>query len=529
MTQGRPGQGELDEIAEAEIAERQRPSIVWLIPLIAVLVGAFVAWRVLSARGPEITITFKSAEGLEAGKTLIKFKDVEVGMVESVTLEKDLSGVICRARMVAGADAYLRSDTRFWIVKPRIAGGQVSGLGTLLSGAYIGMDPVTDGEAMRVFTGLEVPPIVAFQEAGRFFVLRSSRAGAIDVGTPVFFRKIAVGQVASSELDATDDFVTTRIFVRAPFDERVHTDTRFWNASGIDATIGTDGVTIDTESIVSILVGGIAFESNDETGTPIAKAEEVFHLFESRAQADKPIFNRTVSFLLYFNQSVRGLKKGAGVEFRGIEIGEVTDVRLEFDPKTAQFRIPVTIAIEPDRISGVPLTQSEVNRVNIEKLVLAGLRAQLKTANLLTGQLIVALDVVKDAPPGKVIWSKPIPQLPTIPTPLEEITAALTQLASRLGKLPVEQIGQDLQASLAALRVTLTKSEGVGPALENTLQSVDRTLASTNALIGPDSNVNAELRRTLIELSEAARALALAAEQFQTQPDSVIFGKEGNK
>ncbi len=529
MTQGRPGQGGLDEVAEPEIAERQRPSIVWLIPLIAVLVGAFVAWRVLSERGPEITISFKSAEGLEAGKTLIKFKDVQVGIVESVTLEKDLSGVICRARMVAGADAYLRADTRFWIVKPRIAGGQVTGLGTLLSGSYIGMDPVTKGKDTRAFTGLEVPPVVTFQESGKFFVLRSSRAGAIDVGTPVFFRKIAVGQVVSSELDASDDFVTTRIFVRAPFDERVHTDTRFWNASGFDATIGTDGVTIDTESIVSILVGGIAFESNDETGTPIAKGEEVFHLFESRAEADRPIYNRTVSFLLYFDQSVRGLRKGAGVEFRGIELGEVTDVRLEFDPKTAQFRIPVTIAIEPDRVTGVPLNQGEVSRANVEKLVASGLRAQLKTANLLTGQLIVSLDIYKDAPPAKVVWSKPIPQLPTMPTPLEEITAAVAQLASRLGKLPVEKIGEDLQASLAALRVTLTKSEGVGPALTSTLQSVDRTLASTNALIGPDSNVNAELRRTLIELSEAARALALAAEQFQTQPDSVIFGKEGSK
>jgi len=526
MTQRGAGRDEYDDVADAVVEERQRPSVVWIIPLVALLVGAFVAWRVLSARGPEITIAFKSAEGLEAGKTQIKFKDVEVGLVEEVTLEKDLSGVVCRARMVAGAEAYLREQTRFWIVKPRIAGGQVSGLGTLLSGSYVGMDPVVEGKSARAFTGLEVPPVVTLQAAGRYFVLRSSRAGAIDPGTPVFFRKIAVGQVVSSVLDETDDFVTTRIFVREPYDARVHTDSRFWNASGFDAQVSADGVTINTESIVSILVGGIAFESRGRhDDATIAPAETVFPLFESRMDADKPIYTRTVAFLLNFDQSVRGLKEGAPVEFRGIEIGEVTDVRLEFDQKTARFRIPVMIAIEPDRIEGVAADQKGLKRENLEKLVASGLRAQLKTGNLLTGQLIVALDMFKDAPPAKVLWAGPAPEIPTIPTPIEEITASVAQFASRLGKLPLEEIGADLRASLDALRVTLTKSEDIGPALATTLKQVDRTLAS----VGPDSSVNSELRRALLELSEAARALALAAEQFQTQPNSVIFGKEGSQ
>jgi paraquat-inducible protein B len=519
------GRDEYDDVADAVVAERQRISVVWIIPLIAVLVGAFVAWRVLSARGPEITIAFKTAEGLEAGKTQIRFKDVQVGLVEEVVLEKDLSGVICHARMVAGAESYLRDKTRFWIVKPRIAGGQVSGLGTLLSGSYIGMDPVVDGEKARSFTGLEVPPVVTLQAAGRYFVLRSSRAGAVDPGTPVFFRKISVGQVVSSELDSKDDFVTTRIFVSAPYDERVHADSRFWNASGFDAQISADGVTINTESIVSILVGGIAFESRDSPDAPAAESETVFPLYVSRADAEKPIYTRTVSLLLNFDQSVRGLKRGAPVEFRGIEIGEVTDVRLEFDQKTARFRIPVTIAVEPDRIAGVARDRKSIKRENLDKLVAAGLRAQLKTGNLLTGQLIVSLDMFKGAPPAKVDWDAATIELPTMPTPIEELTANVTQFASRLSKIPVEQISDDLRASLAALRITLAKSEDVGPALATTLKQVDRTLAS----VGPDSSVNGELRRALLELSEAARALALAAEQFQTQPDSVIFGKEGSK
>ena len=527
MSDPNPADDESAGIGDALIAERQRPSVVWIIPLIALLVGAFVAWRVLSERGPEVSIHFASAEGLEAGKTLVKYKDVEVGLVESVSLEEDLSGVVVQARMVAGAESYLRESTRFWIVRPRIAGGQVTGLGTLVSGAYIGIDPVLDGKRSRDFQGLDVAPLVALQEAGRYFVLRSSRAGAFDVGTPVFFRRIPVGQVVSSQLEEDSDFVTTRIFVRAPYDARVHADTRFWDASGIQATIGADGVEIDTESVISILVGGIAFDTSPHTGGAPADAETVFTLFESREAAERPVYTRTATYLLHFDQSVRGLAVGAPVEFRGIEIGEVTDIRLEFDPKTARFDIPVTIEIESERVSNLKVSAG--SRESVERLVAAGLRAQLKSGNLLTGQLIVALDMHPNAPPAEVRWNANVGELPTIPTPIEEITANLTQLVDKLGKLPVEEIGADLRGSLAALRKTLVKAEGVGPALTDTLQQAERTLSSTDSLIGPDSTANAELRRALLELSEAARALSLAAEQIQTQPQSLLFGKQGSE
>ncbi len=518
----------LDDVDEAQIEEQRRISPIWIIPIIAVLVGGFVAWRVLSARGPEIEITFKSAEGIAAGKTQVKYKDVEIGLVESVDLAPDLSGVIVRARMVASARDYLRETARFWIVKPRIAGGQVSGLGTLLSGAYIGMDPVLEGKHVTKFTGLEVPPVVTLQEAGKYFVLRSHRAGALEVGTPVFFRKISVGQVVSSELDPTDDFITTRIFVRAPFDARVHATSRFWDASGFNASISANGVVIDTESLVSILVGGIAFDARDHDGAPQAESETVFTLFERREAASRPVYSQTTTYLLYFDQSVRGLKRGAPVEFRGIEIGQVTDVRIEFDVKRSAFRIPVSIEIEPERFTKETRTEAE-RRENVEMLVASGMRAQLRSGNLLTGQLVVSLDLFKNAAPAKVDWSGAVAVLPTVPTPIEEITASLTQLAEKIGKLPVEQIGEDLRGSLAALRKTLDNAEGVGPALTDTLQQAERTLSSTDALIGPDSTVNFELRRALLELSEAARALGLAAEQIQTQPQSLIFGKEGTE
>src|SRR5262245_39938780 len=345
MTQREP-----DEIEAAVVEEKRRISIVWVIPIVAALVGAFVAWRAISSRGPEITITFKTAAGLEAGKTKIKYKDVEVGLVETVELAKDLSGIICTARMVPGADAYHREKTQFWVVSARISGGQVSGLETLLAGAYIGVDPVLDGPRAKVFTGLEVAPIVTLTEPGRYFVLRSERAGAIDVGSPVYFQHIPVGKVVSSKLDPRDDFVVTRVFVDAPYDARVHAETRWWNASGIDMSLTAQGLSIDTQSLISILIGRIAF--GRPTG-PNAAAEAVFALHENRQQAEERTYTFAAPYRLYFDQSVRGLSVGAPVDFRGIQIGEVTDVDLQFDPKSREgFRIPVTIKLQPERFLG---------------------------------------------------------------------------------------------------------------------------------------------------------------------------------
>lgn len=505
-----PRDGDLGEVASAVVDTRRRPSIVWLIPLVAALVGGFVAWRAFSERGPEITIAFASAEGLEAGKTKVKYKDVEVGLVEEVALAPDLSHVVCRARMVKGADAFLREGTRFWVVRPRVAGGQVTGLGTLFAGAYIGVDPVREGAAARTFQGLAVAPVVTTDEPGRHFVLRSYRAGAVAVGTPVFFRRIQVGEVVSSELDASGDFVTIRVFVHAPHEERVHTGTRFWNASGIDFSLNAEGVSVDTESLVSILVGGIAFDTPERDGGERAAEDAEFPLYENRAATQREIYTEKVQWRLFFDQSVRGLVAGSPVEFRGIRIGEVRDVRLEADPRQEGLRIAVTIEIEPGRIGQLHLDPAQ-RRAAVDRLVAEGLRAQLKSGNLLTGQLTVALDMHPDAAPATIAWQEPLPVFPTIPTTLEELTENVSSLVKRLEKMPFDRIGAELTASLVAARASLEQAES--------------TLATTQTLLASDSTLNQELQRALHELTEAARSLGLAAEQIEREPNSVIFGR----
>ncbi len=500
-------------VAAAVVSTRRRPSIVWLIPLVAAVVGGFVAWRTYSELGPLIEIDFETAEGLEAGKTKLKYKDVDVGAVEEIRLQPDLSGVICTARMVNGAEEWLTEKTRFWVVRPRVAGGQVSGLGTLFSGAYIGVDPIREGERARHFQGLEVPPVVTADTPGKSFRLRSHRAGSVDVGTPVYFRKIRVGQVLASELDASGDFVDIQIFVHAPHDERVRRDTRFWNASGVHASLSATGFELDVESLVSLLIGGIAFDARGDAIGPVAEEDAVFELYASREASEREVYHLHTYYQLYFDQSVRGLHVGAPVEFRGIQIGEVRDIKLELDPQTQNFRIPVLIAIEPERIAGSSALDPAARREALQRLVRGGLRAQLESGSLLTGQLLVQLDMHEGVPPAEIVWREPYPQFPTIPTPLEEITSSVTRLAKRLEKVPLDKIGASVDATLETARATLAQAE--------------RTLASAGSLVGPDSPFNTELRRALMELTDAARSIGLAADQIERQPNSLIFGKQG--
>jgi len=506
---------ERNAVSEAVVTTRRLPSIVWLIPLVAALVGGFVAWRTWSELGPKIEIQFESAEGLEAGKTEIKYKDVAVGVVEEIRLQPDLSGVVCTARMVQGAEDYLREKTRFWVVRARVAGGQVSGLGTIFSGAYIGIDPVREGESRASFVGLEIPPIVTSDVPGKRFVLRSHRAGSVAIGTPLYFRKIQVGEVVSSELDASGEFVTVQVFVHAPHDHRVHRDTRFWDAGGVQVSVGTQGVDVEIESVVSLLIGGIAFETPfGEIGEP-AEEGTVFELYASRDATKREVYTQKAYYLLYFDTSVRGLNVGAPVEFRGIQIGEVRDVKLEIDPATQQFRIPVLVEIEPERFGNMGELEPQQRQQALQRLVARGLRAQLQSGSLLTGQLLVELDMHEGQPPAEIVWSEPYPVFPTIPTSLEEITSSLTRLAKRLEKVPLDQIATSIDRTLDTARAALEQAQ--------------QTLAAANSLVGPDSPANSELRQALVELTDAARSIGLAADQIQRQPDSLIFGKESKQ
>ena len=524
--------------AQAVVKPKKSVSIVWIVPLVAILIGGWLVYKAITEKGPTITITFQNAEGLEAGKTKIKFKDVEVGQVEDIHLSPDLSQVIVTAQLTRDAKEYLTENTRFWVVRARVAGGGVSGLSTLFSGAYIGMDPGKPGKTARSFKGLDTQPIVTTDLPGRHFVLKAERLGSLDVGKPVYFRQIKVGQVVAYEMEKDGQDVDIKIFIHAPHHERIRENTRFWNAGGLDVSVDAGGIKVNTESFVAIMIGGIAFENpkNSEPG-PAAQEGEIFRLYDRREDIYKKTYVRKTRWLLHFEGSVRGLSVGAPVKFKGITIGEVLDLKLEFDNDAIAFRIPVEIEIEPERIAMTGKQTIDRKRGN-EILVEKGLRARLKQGNLLTGQLFIDLDMYPDEPPRKIVYGGKYPELPTIPTPIEEITRGITKIVEKLEKLPLEQIGKDLRDTLAHLNKAAEQllnlmqnlDEKVAPAATATLERSQTTLIKLDRLLSAESPTGYELKRALSELADAARNISVLADYLGRHPESLVFGKEkGNE
>ena len=522
MTNPHPEQQPADAIPEAVVTQRSGVSIVWLIPVIAALIGGWLAWKAFSEQGPTITISFKSAEGLEAGKTKIRYKDVEVGQVGTIELSDDLSHVIVTAQLVKDAGDYLTERTRFWVVRASVRAGQVSALGTLLSGAYIGIDPVAKGKSSRHFEGLETPPVITTGLPGHHFILKASRRGSLDVGAPVFYRQIQVGEVVAYDIGKDAESIDFKVFIHAPYDRKVRENTQFWNASGLDVSVTAEGIKIDTESLVSIMIGGIAFgDTDNEAPGAVAQEEQVFHLYDSREAAQKKEYAEKRRFLLYFDGSVRGLSPGAPVEFRGIQIGEVVDVKLQIDVTTRQFQIPVLIDVEPERVT--PTGQlppewaklSKLERQNrvFDQLVAQGMRAQLKTGNLLTGKLIVDMDIYEKVKPAEIDYSGTYPVMPTVPTSLEEISSRVATILDKLEQFPIDKIGKNMDTTLEGLQLTVTQTQKTLAALEKTLST--------------DSPLQQQLQGTLEELSGAARSLRLLADYLERNPEAILRGKQG--
>ena len=510
------------------IPRRRTPiSLVWVIPILAALIGVWVAVTRVMSEGPKITIIFHSAEGMEAGKTKIRYNGVEIGTVTAIRLSDDHQQVVTTAQMAPKTEGFLAEDTKFWVVRPRISGANVTGLGTLISGAYIGLEIGNSQERKRDFMALEMQPVVTGEQAGRLFVLKTPDLGSLDTGTPVFFRRLQVGQVASYALDDDGKLLTVKVFVRAPYDQYVNPNTRFWHASGIDVSLSATGLKVQTQSVLSILIGGIAFETDTTAPVlPPADANTTFTLFENRAQAFEPAARNPQTYQLIFNESVRGLAPGAPVEFRGIPIGEVAAVRAQVDLRTFEFSVPVTIHLDPQRLgvkllgtaSGVDL--ETMRRKLIDSLVSHGVRAQLRTGNLLTGAVFVAFDVFPNSPPATVDWSQTPVRLPTVPGQLEATEASVENIIEKLNKLPLQQIGYNLQKSLGDLDLTLVSARG-------TLETADGTLGNATTLTAPNSAQLQQLGNTLQEVSDAARSVRVLADYLERHPEALIRGKKG--
>ena len=546
-----------EALPEATVVKKRRLSGVWLIPIVAAIIGGWLTYKAVSEKGPAFTLTFRSAEGLEAGKTKIKYRELELGVVETLTLSENLDHVVATARLAPAYEKFLTEKTRFWVVRARVSAGRVTGLGTLLSGAFIGIDPVADGARSRAFEGLEVAPLVTSEEAGTRFILTTRRMGSLEAGAPIFYHQVQVGEVTRTTLDDDGESVTVDVFVRSPHDARVRANTRWWNAGGFDATINQDGLRIETESFVSMIIGGLAFDSPPGAPVDAATPGQTFDLYTSKAATVQPIYNIKLPVMAYFDGSVKGLTHGSVVELQGIQIGRVIDVQLEYIAATGNFRVPVVMELEPERI----VLLDEVGKAPamlLETLLKKGLKARLESGNLLTGGLVVNLDFhdgnspetgsEAGAGPVKIERAGNTPIIPTVPKRLDQLAANVGKLVSQFEKVPLAEMGREIELSLKALRGTLeharaatrTTNRDVLPMLtatvteaRNTLQKVQATLGTADKaakaagrMVGPTSQTTVEIQRLLIEVTAAMRSMRLLTDHLERNPEDLIKGRK---
>ena len=548
-------------IPQAEIRKRSAFSFVWILPIVAAIIGAYLAFTTLSQRGPEIVISFRSADGLTAGQTKVRHKAVDLGTVTSIRLADDMSHVIVHVRMNSEADPYLTDHARFWVVRPRLSGASISGLETLISGGYIEMDPgEKGGKTLRTYTGLENPPGVRSDEPGTTFVLTTPRIGSLGSGSPVFYRDIVVGEVLDYHLPEGNGLITVNVFVRAPYDKWVRTATRFWNASGINIAFGGSGLHLELESVQAVLSGGVAFNTpEDGRDTASAKQDASFDLFQNEDAANASGYKQRIKTVMYFQTSTSGLADGSPVQIYGQQIGNVTDVRLELDPVNATARVRVAAEIQPERLRALGGQADDTPEAVSRRLVSRGMRAELTTTSYITGALAVSLDFPSSPPPGSVSMEDGAIVLPTLGGGFSGIITTASEILQKVGAIPFAQIGSNAATLLATLNSTVGGPEvkqainaatgalvdvqglvrrtdaGLTPLmrrlpeiasnLDQTLNRASQLVGSVNNGYGSNSQFSRDLERLMSQFNDAARSVRLLADFLDRHPEALIRGR----
>jgi len=549
-------------LVRAATRRSRRFSIIWLVPLVAVAIGAWLAWDTLSKEGPTIKITFESGEGLQAGQSQLKFKDIVFGTVKSLELSPDQTHVVVTVATTHEAGPLMTDGTIFWVVKPRLFAGSLSGVETLLSGSYIGMLPAAKaGKSQRDFVGREDPPVLGAHVPGRTFLLKSKRIGAVSVGSPIFFRDLNVGEVLGWDIADMAESVTIHAFVRAPYDTYVHDQTRFWNASGVSIKLGGTGVEVQMESLKALLLGGVGFDTPaGEIHTAETSEDHVFPLFADRDTANAASYIRKIPVISYFPGSVSGLAPGAQVTMHGLKVGEVTDVRLRYEADKDIVVAPVRYEIEPERVVGVGVHVYKTAAEGVAALLKGGLRASLQSASLITGQQNVALDFVPDAPPAEVSMEGPDFVLPTTEGGgFGGLTASATELLNKVNTMPFDQIGKSLDGILKSvndvaqgpqMKKALTELAGMIASAQNMVQSLNsglspaakqlpeitaglqKTLANANKLVlsvdsgyGDNTKFNRDMDRLLAQANDALRSIRALSDLLARHPEALIKGR----
>jgi len=541
-TEARPQPGK-----PAIIRRRWGISLIWTVPIVAATIGISMLVHAWLSEGPEITILFHTATGLEAGKTPVKYKDVTVGAVTAITLSKDGSHVKVKVALMQSAKSLTSKDSRFWVVRPRIGASGISGVDTLFSGAYIGVDKGQAEDTASEFTGLEMPPPVVGDMPGKSFILKSEDLGSLDIGSPVYYRRIQVGRVASYQLGESGQDIKLQIFIDAPYDRYVTTNTRFWNASGVDVSLGADGLKLKTQSVSTIVAGGVAFASPMGRQASPAPKDTEFTLNADQGAAMAPPDGEAQYIQLKFEQSLRGLSVGAPVQFSGVDLGHVVSINLDYDPVKHRFPTVVGVLVYPERMGRVldklPKLEGDNDKqaaVFMHAMVKQGLRAQARLGNILTGQLYIAMDFIPNAPKAEMdVNARPI-NLPTINGSFDRMQEQIANIVAKIEKMPLDSIARNLDATLVNLDNTLTQvNRQVLPQTAQTLQQTQRTMqeadetmqqarqtfGNVDSLLAEDAPLQQNLGQTLQEVQRTSRSLRVLTDLLGRHPESLLLGR----
>lgn len=559
--QASPGPAPDPPVATAAVRRRRRIPLVWIVPVLTVLIALWLAWDTFSKRGPTITVSFDTASGLTAGQSQLKYRNVVMGTVKSITVAPDLSKVLVTIDTVREAESLLTDKTIFWVVKPQLFAGNITGLDTILSGSYIGMRPsAVAGAPQRDFVGQHDPPILQASVKGTTYRLDTARLGSIGLGAPIFFRDIDVGTVLGWDLHELASRVTIHAFVRAPFDQYVRDDTIFWNASGLSVRLGAQGIDVQLESMRALLLGGIAFDTHPASGVPISKPDHRFPLYANMDQAKAAGFGSHVNLVSFFPGSVAGLAAGADVTFHGLKIGEVTDVGLVYDAAQDRVLAPVHYRVESDRVNNIAKAKNLEPEKVAEEMISRGLRATLQSPSLITGQKIVALEIVPDARPAALQKQGDHYIIPSAEVGgFDSITRSAAELLSRINRIDFDRIGRSLMNAASGLDDTIN-----GPQLKTTLTALEKAMVSVqdvarrldadgspalkrlpeiaaqlqdaitraNRLIGSvdqgygsASKFNRDLDRLIPQITETARSIRALSDLLARHPEALIRGR----
>ena len=524
----------MSELLRHAVREPPRKiSPIWLVPIVAGLIGAWMLWHNYTTRGVLITIRMETAEGIEPGKTFVRAREVVVGRVVDAELSDGFDYTLVRVRMNPGTQRMLKIDTRFWVVRPRIGAEGISGLNTVLSGSYIQLQPGKAEQSVNEFIALEKPPLAPPGAQGLRIVVTGDRATAASVGDPVEFQGYNVGQVETAEFDVASRQLVCQLFIRAPFDRLVTSNTRFWSGSGLQLRLDASGFSVGVSSFESLLGGGISF------GVPegLAPGEAVdrgarFRLYADEEEARQGTFKRVLQYILLIDGSVRGLAKGAPVEYRGVRVGTVVEVPYDFNHETAlsmvRAPIPVLIHIEPQRMGGLDaVINEEAWQQDFDQLIGRGLRASLSAANLLTGSLLVDLDYYDDVPEYQLATYQDLVIIPTVAGGFAELEQQLASLLDKLNQLPLEPVLSHAGGTLQELQRLAANMNSLLGSPET--QAMPAQLNQSLAGIAPDSDLYQDLGQTLRQLDTLLRDLQPLVRTLDEKPNALIFNRKDSR